>query len=379
MDKNELEKLISTAPAPHIPELLPLDFFKLITPEIMQLISEANNAIGKYSGFLSSIPNPSILLAPITTQEAVLSSKLEGTHATIEDIFNHEAGNATEIQDDEIKEILNYRKALVYAVNNITPADKLHEESSKSPLTVKIIKSMHKILLDNVRGSTKHPGHFKVNQNYIGGTGHISFTPLPPLLTEQYMSNLEVYIHKDELDTLTQAAIIHAQFEMIHPFEDGNGRIGRLMIPLFLYYRSRIPLPIFYLSSYFNANKDIYIAKLANISKSKSWQEWITYFLTGVTQQADINVKKANAILLLYENYKANAKEIKSYRFIDFLDFIFEHPIFTTNSAIEELQVSRQTCSSIFNKMEKLGMISSRVVGNKKTYIFDKLLFIVDK
>lgn len=378
MDKQELEKLISTAPEPHIPELLPPNFFEMITPDIMKLISDANNAIGRYSGFLSSIPNPSILLSPITTQEAVLSSKLEGTHATIEDIFNHEAGNAIEIKDDEIKEILNYRKALVYAINNITPANRLHESSSKSPLTVKIIKSMHKILLDNVRGSSKHPGCFKVNQNYIGGSGHISFTPLPPYLTEKYMSNLEVYIHKEELDTLMQSAIIHAQFEMIHPFEDGNGRIGRLMIPLFLYYRGLIPLPIFYLSSYFNADKDIYISKLANVSKNDAWQEWIKYFLVGVTQQADINVKKANAILKLYEEYKAFTKEIKSYVYIQFLDFIFEHPIFTTNSAMEEIKVSRQTCSSIFNKMESLGMISSRSVGKRKTYIFDKLLFIVD-
>lgn len=378
MDKQELEQLISTAPSPHIPKLLPPDFFGLINPEIMQLISKANNAIGKYAGFLSSIPNPSILLAPITTQEAVLSSKLEGTHATIEDIFNHEAGNSTKIQDDEIKEILNYRRALVYAINNITPADKLHEQSSKSPLTVKIIKSMHEILLDNVRGSSKHPGHFKISQNYIGGTGHISFTPLPPYLTEEYMSNLEVYIHKEELDILMQAAIIHAQFEMIHPFEDGNGRIGRLMIPLFLYYRSRIPLPIFYLSSYFNSNKDIYISKLASISTNNAWQDWIIYFLTGVIQQSDVNVKKANAILMLYEDYKSHTKEIKSYNYIQFLDFIFEHPIFTTNSAIEELKVTRQTCSSIFNKMETLNMISSKTTGNRKTYIFDKLLFIVD-
>lgn len=243
MNESAKERLLKSAPAPYIPKKLPLNTFSFVTKEIFELTVKANNAVGQYAGFLKNTPNPWLLLAPITTQEAVLSSKLEGTHATLEDILNHEAGNQTSIETDEIKEVQNYSRALVYAMKNISCYDDLSSMDSKSPLTVKLLKEMHAILLDNVRGSTKHPGKFKMLQNYIGGAENISFTPLPPELVNEYMSNLERYMHYQESDLLLQAAILHAQFEMIHPFEDGNGRIGRLLIPLFLYYRGLIPLP----------------------------------------------------------------------------------------------------------------------------------------
>ena len=275
MNESAKERLLKSAPAPYIPKKLPLNTFSFVTKEIFELTVKANNAVGQYAGFLKNTPNPWLLLAPITTQEAVLSSKLEGTHATLEDILNHEAGNQTSIETDEIKEVQNYSRALVYAMKNISCYDDLSSMDSKSPLTVKLLKEMHAILLDNVRGSTKHPGKFKMLQNYIGGAENISFTPLPPELVNEYMSNLERYMHYQESDLLLQAAILHAQFEMIHPFEDGNGRIGRLLIPLFLYYRGLIPLPTFYMSSYFERNRDIYIQRLSDISKNGDWNKWI--------------------------------------------------------------------------------------------------------
>lgn len=328
--------------------------------------------------FLVNTPNPILLLSPITTQEAVLSSKLEGTHATLEDILNHEAGNQTDIQDDELKEILNYRSALKHALDTISPYNQLSNPNSKEPLTIKIIKEMHAILLDNVRGSTKHPGAFKKLQNYIGGYDFISYTPVSPQLTDSYMSNLEMYFHHDEINPLIQAAIIHAQFEMIHPFEDGNGRIGRLLIPLFFYYRGIIPSPIFYMSSYFERNRDEYIHNLANISKSNNWVSWIYFFLSGIIAESHNNTKKALNILALYEQFKSLGDSIKSYYFIPILDFIFQHPIFTSKQLIEEINASKQTVFTLLNKMVDQDILISSDKAKNRTFICPKLLSIID-
>lgn len=381
MNDQDLKRmeLLSSAPSPFIPQKLPLNTFELITPDLLKILSQANKAIGEYVGFLINIPNPNLLLSPITTQEAVLSSKLEGTHATLEDILNHEAGNQTNIEADEIKEILNYRRALLFAFRNITQYKNLASPDSKSPLTIKLIMKMHKILLNNVRGATKHPGSFKIAQNYIGSYQNISFTPLPPELTSEYMSNLERYIHEDEIDCLIQAAIIHAQFEMIHPFEDGNGRIGRLLIPLFFYYRSLIPFPIFYMSSYFEKDRALYLQKLSNISKEGAWADWIIYFLSGIIVQSKINISKATKILNLYDEFKSHSESIKSLYYINIVDFIFDNPIFNATQLVNKISASKQTVYTVLRKMTDEGLLSVTDDHKNKTYVCEKLLSIIDE
>lgn len=190
-------------PKPYLPEKLPFDYTSIYTdPQIIRLVSKAGIAIGTYEGFLASIINPMLLISPLLSQEAVLSSKLEGTHATLEDLLNYEAGNKVDIERDELHEIINYRKALFYALENITT---INDNNSRGlPLSNRIIKEMHKILLDNVRGSSKNPGNFKRTQNYIGSRATISYTPVPPEQTTEYMSNLEQYMHHDDLDLLVQ-------------------------------------------------------------------------------------------------------------------------------------------------------------------------------
>ena len=384
LSTEEMEKLKKEAPAPYEPEKLPLNIHQMLmdSPELLAKMSKADSILGEYNGFLKNLSNPNLLISPITMQEAVLSSKLEGTHATLEDVLNHEAGNDTAIQADEIQEIINYQAALFYALDNITPRDHLMDSDSKSPLTIKIIKEMHKILLSNVRGSTKHPGCFKIRQNYIGGYESISYTPVVPSRTEEYMSNLERYIHIAEINDLIQVAVIHAQFEMIHPFEDGNGRIGRLLIPLFLYYVGRIHSPTFYMSAFFEHDRALYIQMLANISKEQNWVSWIMYFLDGVISQSEINILKIKKILSLYEKYKNQAEAIKSTYFIRILDFVFQHPIFTVNSLLSSIDSekapSRQTIYNILEKMVAAGMISVNPHQTKnKTYLCDELLYII--
>lgn len=381
MDTIQKKKLLETAPTPYLPTKLPIDTRKIVysSNEILGLLSAADSILGGYNWFLRTLSNPTLLISPITTQEAVLSSKLEGTHATLEDILNHEAGNETGIQEDELKEILNYRKALLYALNTITPRDNLTNPDSKSPLTIKVIKTMHKILLSNVRGSTKHPGEFKTGQNYIGSYDRISYTPVPPELTDFYMSNWEKFIHYTEPNILVQTAIIHAQFEMIHPFEDGNGRIGRLLIPLFLYYSGKIFTPTFYMSSFFEQDRALYLQMLANISQNNDWQGWIRYFLNGVITQAHTNIQKVQDILSLYNSYKAKSNNIRSIYYVQVLDFIFEHPIFTVSMLNNEINTSRQTLYNLLNKMQENGipLDNPSLRKKEKTFICRELLNLI--
>ena len=182
-------------PKPYIPEELPINLDSiLLNREMFNLITTASNEMGIYKGFLSNTPNPILLISPLLIQEAVLSSKIEGTHATLEDFLNYEAGNKTEIEKDELHEISNYRAALFYALDNMATCSTIND-SEKFPLVIRLIKEMHKILLNNVRGSSKDPGNFKRLQNYISSGSTISFTPVAPELTDKFMGNLENYIH----------------------------------------------------------------------------------------------------------------------------------------------------------------------------------------
>lgn len=356
-------------PKPYIPEELPINLDGiLLNIEMFNLITTASNEMGIYKGFLSNTPNPILLISPLLIQEAVLSSKIEGTHATLEDFLNYEAGNKTEIEKDELHEISNYRAALFYALDNMATCSTINN-SEKFPLVIRLIKEMHKILLNNVRGSSKDPGNFKRLQNYISSGSTISFTPVAPELTDKFMGNLENYIHFDEIQILVQSAIIHAQFEMIHPFQDGNGRIGRLLIPLFLYYKEYLPYPTFYMSSYFEANRKDYIINLSNISKNKDWKNWIEFYLKGIIEQAKLNTSKAQYLLGIYNNMKENIiTNINSKNGINILDFIFQHPVFKAKQLSEKLNIQNRTVYNLLNQFVELGILSK--LSEKKNITF---------
>lgn len=364
-------------PKPYLSQKLPFDYTSIYTdPQIIKLVTKANIAIGTYEGFLESIINPMLLISPLLSQEAVLSSKLEGTHATLEDLLNYEAGNKVDIERDELHEIINYRKALFYALENISTIN--NNDSKGLPLSNRIIKEMHKILLDNVRGSSKNPGNFKRSQNYIGSVASISYTPVPAEQTPEYMSNLEQYIHYDDLDLLVQSAIIHAQFEMIHPFEDGNGRIGRLLIPLFLYYQELLSYPTFYMSSYFEKDRSLYISHLSNISKNNNWKDWFKYYLEGVILSAEESTKKAQDILSLYSIMKEQViPKLHSVSGIQLLDLIFSAPIFKAKQVSEHLKISERTTYTLLNKLIEEGYLSTDNAQRNRTYYCPQLLSIV--
>lgn len=374
------EEIFLNVPKPHIPEKLPIELSKsLYDCEIIKLISKANNAMGAYRGFLINTINPMLLISPLVSQEAVLSSKLEGTHATIEDFINYDAGNEVSVSKDEMQEVMNYRSALYFALGKMsTISDDSEEGRHKLPLSVRLIKEMHKILLDNVRGQNKSPGEFKTEQNYIGNSAEITFTPLPPELTQDYMANFEQYIHFDEVDLLVQAALIHCQFEMIHPFKDGNGRIGRLLIPLFLYYREMLPVPTFYMSAYFEKDRTMYLEKLSAVSQKNDYATWIKYFLEGVIQQAEINTLKAKALLDRYNEFKDICISSMSSKYaIPLLDEIFQRPAFKAKQIQEVIPGSKGTLYNMLDEFVARGILRKDDKARNATYFCPAILSII--
>lgn len=374
------EEIFLNVPKPHIPEKLPIELSKsLYDCEIIKLISKANNAMGAYRGFLINTINPMLLISPLVSQEAVLSSKLEGTHATIEDFINYDAGNEVSVSKDEMQEVMNYRSALYFALGKMsTISDDSEEGRHKLPLSVRLIKEMHKILLDNVRGQNKSPGEFKTEQNYIGNSAKITFTPLPPELTQDYMANFEQYIHFDEVDLLVQAALIHCQFEMIHPFKDGNGRIGRLLIPLFLYYREMLPVPTFYMSAYFEKDRTMYLEKLSAVSQKNDYATWIKYFLEGVIQQAEINTLKAKALLDRYNEFKDICISGMSSKYaIPLLDEIFQRPAFKAKQIQEVIPGSKGTLYNMLDEFVARGILRKDDKTRNATYFCPAILSII--
>lgn len=239
---------------------------------------------------------------PLSTQEAVLSSRIEGTQATLGEVLRHEAeGSAKQSLEkiDEIREVLNYRMALCHASKRI---DKL-------PICGRLIKEAHAILMKKVRGKNKTPGQFKSLPNAIGHIGCTAetakFLPITPDHLNDGMTAWEKYTHSNQPDILVQLSVMHAEFEALHPFSDGNGRLGRMLIPLFLYERKVLRHPSFYLSEYFETHRDEYYERLLAVSREDDWTGWCRFFLKGIKSQARKNTRKAKAILNLYDKRKS--------------------------------------------------------------------------
>ena len=320
---------------PYIPEQLPLK--SLNWPSFIRLIGQANAAIARYDGILQGIINPDVLLSPLMTQEAVLSSRIEGTQATIEEVLEFEAVPEMETSRyEDIQEIINYRKSMYLAI----------DELKKRPISLNMLLDMHSVLLNSVRGHNKGKGRFRNIQNWIGAPGtpieNATYIPPEPLHLMEYLSTFEKYMHYDEEDRLVQLAIIHAQFELIHPFIDGNGRLGRILVPLFLYENGLLGRPMFYISSYLEQHRSEYYDKLRTISEKNDWSGWITFFLTAVIEQAKNNSEKARSILSLYERMKIEVSRLTHSQYsIQTLDSLFNSPIFKSTDFPERSKIPK--------------------------------------
>lgn len=340
---------------PFKPQKLPLREVKW--EPLIPLIGSANRSLSHYDGILYGVPNPDVLLSPLTTQEAVLSSKIEGTQATLGEVYKFEAGEEPEQESRrlDIQEIINYRSALRRA-----------EEKLKSrPFNLNLLLELHGLLLDSVRGKNKGRGRFRTTQNWIGAPGtpieKADFVPPDPLSIMEYLDNWEKYYHANRPDPLVQMALIHAQFEIIHPFLDGNGRIGRILIPIFLYEKKLLSRPLFYLSAYLEAHRDVYVARLRALgSEADAWNKWIEFFLTAVDEQARKNATTARDIIKLYERMKARIIELThSIYAVPLLDQLFGQPLFQSSHLIfpEKTKPSRQAIASLVRTLKDAGIL----------------------
>ena len=356
-----------------LPPTLPLE--NLDWTRLVSALGQANRAVARYDGLLHSLPNPDILLAPLTTQEAVLSSRIEGTQATLEEVLRYEADAASVPPRGDVREVLNYRRALQYAVGGL----------ERSPLSLNLVKEIHAILLEGVRGHHSMRGRFRTYQNWIGAPGTpmeaATYVPPPPDRIPALLDNWERYLHYNERDCLAQLAIVHAQFELIHPFVDGNGRVGRILIPLFLYEKGILHRPVLYLSEYFERHREEYYQRLQGLSDAGDWEAWILFFLRATEEQVRSNNTKAKAILDLYEAMKRRIPEItRSHHAVHALDFLFQQPIFRTSSLAEKLGISRQTAIRLVNRLATEQLIDeiAQASGRRGAlYMFSKLLTIV--
>lgn len=344
---------------PYQPDNLPLDN-RLDYKRLLPLVGRANAALARYTGMLQGIPSPSVMLSPLTDQEATLSSRIEGTQATLDEVFKYEAGSPD--KEDKyygFREIINYRTAL--------REGHAHLRESR-PLSLHLVRQLHGLLMEEVRGQDKTPGAFRTTQNHIGRPGstiaEASFVPPEPLVLKEHLQAWEQYMASDDLDPLLQTAVMHAQFEILHPFNDGNGRVGRMLIPLFLHYKKALAQPVFYLSEYLEKHRQAYYRHLLAISDAGAWSDWVAFFLNAVAVQAETNTRKVAAIQNLHKDMQERVRKITHSQYIVYiLDAIFSKPIFSVPNLARQMHrnhgVNRTTVSDLLRSITTAGILDT--------------------
>lgn len=350
-----------------------LDFERLVP-----LIGPANAEVARYEGLLHGIPNAHVLLSPLFSQEAVLSSKIEGTQATLGEVLEFEAEHepVNTPRRDDIQEVLNYRKAMRHAVSRMTAL----------PLSQRLVRETHEVLMHGVRGESKAPGQYRRIGNYIAKPGQpieqARYIPPEAQHVPGLMAAWEQYIHGDAPDKLVQLAIVHAEFEAIHPFMDGNGRIGRLLVPLFLVDKGFLSSPDFYISAYLESRRDEYYEWLNAVSREDDWTGWCAFFLRAIIEQAKDNAAKAKAILDLYQAKKDwMVDKTRSQYAVRALDWFFTYPVFNTSDYFESVDIPRPTATRILRISRKEGLLDTLQEGRGRrphVLVFPELLDIAE-
>jgi len=347
---------------------------------LVPAIGKANAALARYDGLISSIANPDILLSPLTTQEAVLSSKIEGTIVTMGEVLRFEAGAGNSLsqpKQDDIEEVVNYRKALRFASKALLDR----------PLSQTLIRESHQLLMTGARGRDKTPGAFRTEQNWVGSPNctieQASFIPIPQAQLQSGIDAWSAYIgDESQPDPLVQLAIAHVEFESLHPFRDGNGRLGRMVIPLFLYARKLLRSPSFYMSGYLEARREQYIEALRTVSRDGAWTEWCEFFLEGIIEQAEENQGKARAIIDLNRRMQAIVAQATHSEHAHLaVDFLFSNPIFSSADFVEVSRIPRPTALRFLSVLTKSGILETLIPGSGRRpaiYSFTELLNVAE-
>jgi Fic family protein len=328
------------------------------TSEIVQNLTAAVMKVGVLEGLCHRLPNPHLLSGAYVSREAVLSSRIEGTQSTQSDLYLYEMDPDEETFPADIREVQNYVLALEYALVRRT----------ELPLSLRLIREIHERLLTGVRGSNQTPGEFRKSQNWIGGRSPSDARYVPPPSPEmlECLHDFEKFLQRPDsthLPPLIECALVHYQFEAIHPFLDGNGRVGRLLILLLAIERQCISQPILYLSAFFEKNRDRYYDLLYQVSTAGAWEEWINFFLKGVAEQADDALWRANKVLDLQHKYNSLYTKPTARRLIDLL---FVNPYITIKYATRQLEISAATASNTISQLVESGVLQPQLESRKR-------------
>ncbi len=347
-----------------VPHPLPPEPPIRIEGDLQTLLSEADRSLGRLDGATEILPNPDLFVAMYVRQEAVLSSQIEGTQSSLADVLAFEAGQLGTKVDDTL-EVLNYVRAMNAGI----------EELERLPLSLRLIKMIHAELMRDVRGGHATPGEFRRSQNWIGPGGSTLqdaiFVPPPvPDMTEA-LGQLELFLHdQDAVPALVHCAITHAQFETIHPFLDGNGRVGRLLITFQLVERGALQKPLLYLSHYFKRNRAEYYDRLMAVRSDGNWEAWVRFFLRGVVEVSKEATSLARDILGLREQHLRTVGADRSPFALPLLELLFTRPIITVRNAEELLSCTYSQANSLFARFETLGILRE-TTGQQRHRVYE--------
>lgn len=333
-------------------------------------LSRADRALSELNGLAKNRPNPHLLIGPFVRREAVLSSRIEGTQASLSDLFYFEAAQTekavlTQKTPADVREVANYVKALEYALERI----------KEFPLSLRLIRELHEILLSGVRGEHKTPGEFRRSQNWIGPPGcnlmEATFVPPPPPEMKEALGDLEKYLHTtSDLPPLIRFALVHCQFEAIHPFLDGNGRIGRLLISLLLCHEGLLAQPLLYLSAFFERRRSEYYRRLLAVSTAGEWGPWLDFFLEGVMEQSQDALQRTTRLLELWQHYRNKLQEARSSALLlQLVDRLFEYPVLSIPATSRFLAITHRSGVQLVKKLVEAGILIE-VTGRERYRLY---------
>jgi len=342
---------------------------------INQLV-KSTDALSRFDQMLKNMHNSEILLAPLRNQEAVISSRMEGTVSTMDEILKYEADYAENnlTARSEVVETILYQRALKASQSAIEDGQ---------PLSQFLIKAAHQKLLSFGRGAAKTPGQYKTEQNYLVDRTkrNVLFIPISPIKLQEGLDNLFKYIEENQDPILIKTSIAHIEFEVLHPFKDGNGRIGRMLITLMLWSSGVISAPHFYISGYLEEYKDQYIDMMRNVSKNGDWTNWCIFFLKAIEQQAIRNLEIAENIRALYDNMKHEFSDVLASKFsVNALDYVFTNPVFRNNKFTSQSGIPSSTAARFTRVLLEKGLLSTleEPSGRRPAlYIFEPLMQLV--
>jgi len=345
------------------------------TQSLAVALANASNLVGKLAGEGRRLPNPHVLIRPFVRREAVFSSRIEGTQSTLGELLAAEAGAAVARSPDDLWEVGNYVVALEYGI----------ERLKTLPLSLRLVREVHEKLMTGVRGQHATPGEFRRTQNWIGRPGdtlaQAAYVPPPPDSLLEHLSAWERFLHDRMLPPLVHAALAHYQFEAIHPFLDGNGRVGRLLITLELCEREVLPAPLLYLSAFFEATRADYYDGLRGVSENGDWPAWLQYFLNGVARQAEDAVSCAERINALLERWRKKlSRDAGVKNALRMVEMLGGNPFVTPRGAEKHLGLAYNTVMRAIGQLEKYGIVKE-VSGARRdrAYCAQKLLDILEE